>query len=92
MLEATPRDGYAACCDALADVDLTPRLGEIVSPTLVVTGSDDPVVTPAEGDALAAAIPDAVHAVVEDAAHLASVEQPKAFTAAILRHLSEEGE
>jgi 3-oxoadipate enol-lactonase len=91
MLVATPRDGYAACCDALADVDLTPRLGEIGVPTLVVTGSDDPVVTPAEGDALAAAIPAAAHMVVENAAHIANVEQPKAFTEAVLRHLSEEG-
>lgn len=91
MLVETPRDGYAACCDALADVDLTPRLAEIGSPTLVVTGSDDPVVTPAQGDALAAAIPDAVHAVVEDAAHIANVEQPTAFTAAILRHLARKG-
>ena len=48
--------------------------------------------TPAEGDALAAAIPDAVHAVVEDAAHIANIEQPNAFTAALLRHLSEERE
>ena len=86
----TPRDGYAACCDALADVDLTPRLARSVRPTLVVTGSDDPVVTPAEGDALAAAISGCGHiTVVEDAAHIANVEQPTAFTAAILRHLSD---
>ena len=48
--------------------------------------------TPADGDALAAAIPGATHTVVEDAAHIANVEQPKAFTAALLRHLSDERE
>lgn len=92
MFVSTPPDGYAACCEALADVDLTTRLGEIVAPTLVVTGADDPVVAPAAGDALAAAIPDAVHTVVEGAAHIANVEQPDVFTAALLRHLSEERE
>ncbi len=92
MLVSNPADGYAACCEALADVDLTSRLGEIAAPALVVTGADDPVVTPAAGDALAAAIPAAVHTVVEGAAHIANVEQPKAFNTALLRHLSEERE
>jgi len=92
MLVSTPPEGYAACCEALADVDLTSRLGEIAAPTLVVTGEDDPVVTPAAGDELAAAVPGAVHTVVEGAAHIANVEQPEAFTTALLRHLSEERE
>lgn len=87
MLVSTPAEGYAACCDALADADLTSRLGEIAAPTLVLTGADDPVAPPATGDALAAAIPDAAHTVVEGAAHIANVEQPDAFTAALLRHL-----
>lgn len=37
--------------------------------------------------ALAAAIRDAAHTVIEGAAHIANVEQPDAFTAALLRHL-----
>lgn len=86
-LVSTPAEGYAACCDALADADLTSRLGEIAAPTLVLTGADDPVAPPATGDALAAAIPGAVHTVVERAAHIANIEQPDAFTAALLRHL-----
>jgi 3-oxoadipate enol-lactonase len=90
MLLATPVDGYAACCGVLADADLSARLGEIVARTLVVTGADDPTVPPEAGDALAAAIPDAAHVVVQAAAHLANVEQPGAFTAALLRHLSTE--
>lgn len=93
MLLSTPAEGYAACCDALADADLTARLGEILAPTLVLTGSDDPVVPPAAGEALGAAIPGATHTIVEGAAHIANVEQPDAFTAALLRHLggSQEG-
>ena len=92
MLVSTPPEGYAACCEVLADADLASQLGAISAPTLVVTGSDDPVVTPADGDALAAAISGATHTVIEDAAHIANIEQPKAFTAALLRHLSDERE
>ncbi len=87
ILTATPAEGYAVCCGVLADADLTSRLAEITAPTLVLTGSDDPVVTPADGDALAAAITGAGHTVIEGAAHIANVEQPDAFTAALLRHL-----
>ena len=59
MLVSVPTEGYAACCEVLADTDLTGRLGEIAAPTLVVTGAEDPTVPPAAGDALAAAIPGA---------------------------------
>jgi 3-oxoadipate enol-lactonase len=87
MLVSTPAEGYAACCDALAEADLSTRLPEIAAPALVLTGAEDPVAPPATGDALAAAIPGATHTVVAGAAHLANVEQPDAFTAALLRHL-----
>jgi 3-oxoadipate enol-lactonase len=91
MLALTPPEGYAACCDVLADADLTGRLGEIAAATLVITGAEDPAVPPAAGAALAAAIPGATHVVVEGAAHIANVEQPELFTAALLRHLGPEG-
>lgn len=87
MLVSTPAEGYAACCDALADADFTGRLGEIAAPTLVLSGAADLVAPPATGAALAAAIPDATHTIVEGAAHIANIEQPDAFTAALLRHL-----
>jgi 3-oxoadipate enol-lactonase len=89
MLVATPPEGYAACCDALRDADLTPRLGAISVPTLVLTGAEDPSVPPERGDALATALPNATPTVVEGAAHLANVEQPEAVTEALLRHLKE---
>ena len=87
MLVSTPPEGYVACCDVLADADLTGELGRIDAPTLVVTGSEDPTITPARGDELASAIPGARHATLEGAAHLANVDQANAFTAALLDHL-----
>jgi 3-oxoadipate enol-lactonase len=92
MLASIPPEGYAACCDVLADADLTGRLGEIAVPTVVIPGAEDPAVPPAAGEALAAAIPGAAHVVVDGAAHIANVEQPDTFTAALLSHLGQGGE
>ena len=87
MLVSTPPEGYVACCDVLADADLTDELGRLAAPTLVVTGSEDPTITPARGDELAASVPGARHVVVDGAAHLANVDRADAFTAALLEHL-----
>ena len=87
MLVSTTPEGYVACCDVLADTDLTGDLERIRAPTLVVTGSEDPTITPARGDELAGAIPGARHVVVGGAAHLANVDRPEAFTSALVDHL-----
>jgi len=82
MLASTPAEGYARCCEAIRDMDLRPDLGRIGAPTTVVLGAHDPVV-PDEGKRALAGISGA--RIVElDAAHLANVEQPDAFTAAVL--------
>lgn len=88
MLLGTPREGYAACCDLLAGVDLRDRLGEIAAPTLVVTGADDPGPGPETGDALAAALPQARHETIAGARHLASAERQEQFSDLLRRHLN----
>jgi 3-oxoadipate enol-lactonase len=90
MLAGTSAEGYAACCEALGALDLQPGLVAITAPTLVVTGEHDPVVPPESGEALAAAIPGARHVAIAGAAHIANVEQPEAFTQALLAHLTAE--
>jgi 3-oxoadipate enol-lactonase len=90
QLAGTPAEGYAGCCEALADADLTGQLQAVAAPTLVLTGSDDPVVTAGDGAALAAAIPNARHHTIAGAAHIASAEQPDAFIRQLLDHLTEE--
>lgn len=87
MIASTPPAGYAACCDALADFDVTTRLREIDVPTRVVAGAHDPVATPEMSRALADAIPGADLVVLEDASHIANVAQPDAFGAVVLEHL-----
>lgn len=90
MLVSTPAEGYAGCCEALAELDLQDRLAAIEAPTLVVTGSEDPVAPPASGEALASSIAGARHVSISGAAHIASAEQPEAFTQHLLAHLTEE--
>jgi 3-oxoadipate enol-lactonase len=87
MVEATPREGYAACCEAVRDADLHADLPAIQAPTLVIAGGHDPSTTPAQGRELADSIRGAQY-VELDAAHLSNIEAADAFTAAVLRFLA----
>lgn len=87
MLLATPPEGYARCCELLADCDLRGDLRRISAPTLVLTGADDPSVPPGHDELLADRIVHARLIPIAGAAHLANVEQADAFTAALLEHL-----
>ncbi|HWC42750.1 MAG TPA: 3-carboxy-cis,cis-muconate cycloisomerase [Actinomycetota bacterium] len=86
MLRATPDEGYAGCCEALAVMDLRDGLASITAPTLVLAGADDPATPPAKAEAIAAAIPGARLDVVGGAAHLANIEQPERVTRLLLGH------
>jgi 3-oxoadipate enol-lactonase len=90
QLVATPSEGYAACCDALAVWDFRASLATIPVPTLVLVGSDDPATTPEQARLIADGVPDAELVVLPHAAHLLNVEQPDAFNEAALAHLTGE--
>jgi 3-oxoadipate enol-lactonase len=86
-LLATSREGYAACAEAVGAFDFHGHLELIAAPTLVLYGEEDPVTPPDVIDALVAGIPVAEACGIPHAAHLANVEQPEAFTDAVLTHL-----
>jgi 3-oxoadipate enol-lactonase len=88
-LIATPREGYAACCEALAALDLTAELGRIAAPTLVIAGADDVATPPAYGEAIAAAVPGARLEILADAAHLANLERPEQVNQLLTEFLKE---
>jgi 3-oxoadipate enol-lactonase len=88
MLRGTPAEGYAGCCEAIRDMDLRGRLGEILVPTLVIAGADDPATPPEHAGLIRASIPGARLEVIPQAAHLANVERPEALATAILDHLA----
>jgi 3-oxoadipate enol-lactonase len=79
MFLATPREGYARCCEALRDADLTDELARIEAPVLVIGGAEDPTVTPDD----VASIPGR-HAIIAGAAHLPSWERPDEFNALLV--------
>lgn len=91
MALATPAEGYAACCEAIASMDLRADLPSITAPTLLIAGADDPATPPADAAAIAARLPGARAVVVGAAAHMANLEQPRAVTGHILDHLDESG-
>jgi 3-oxoadipate enol-lactonase len=78
---------YAACCDALAVMDLRDGLSSITAPTLVVGGADD-LALPVEPHSrtIVDGIPGARLEVVDRAAHLASVDRSDACTPLLLDH------
>ena len=88
MLAASPPDGYAECCEALARMDLRPALADIRAPTLVIGGERDNAAPVAEhGAVIAEGIPGARLELVP-AAHIANVEQPAAVLDLIMDHLA----
>jgi 3-oxoadipate enol-lactonase/4-carboxymuconolactone decarboxylase len=87
MLTEVDAEGYAGCCEAIAEADQRGRGTDVGAPTLVIAGAADPVATPAMALALAAEIDGAALTVLPGAAHLANVEQPDRFTAAVVDHL-----
>ena len=80
------RDGYIACVEAIRDMDFRSTNPRIAAPTLVIVGKQDPATPPAQGEAIAAQIKGAKVAAL-DAAHISNIEQPKAFTEAVLNFL-----
>jgi 3-oxoadipate enol-lactonase len=88
MIEATPPEGYAACCAAIRDTDLRETLASIALPTLVISGAKDPATTPADGQFLAAGIRGARY-VELPTAHLSNVEAAAQFSSKVIGFLSE---
>jgi 3-oxoadipate enol-lactonase len=87
MLAATRLEGYLACCEAIRDMDHRDILAGIAAPTLVVAGRHDQATPVAAAQFIHSRIAGASLAVL-DAAHISNVEQPTAFTEAVLRFLA----
>lgn len=86
MLRTTPREGYAACCEAIGAFDLRDRVGEIASPALVMVGEKDPA-TPVEMvQTLTEAIARARFVIVPEASHLFNEEKSDVANTAIAEH------
>ncbi len=88
MLTASPQAGYLACCEALSTLDQRALLPKIDRPVLVIAGRHDPATPVAAGEFIRSQIPGA-HMTILDAAHISNVEQPDAFTDAVIGFLTQ---
>jgi 3-oxoadipate enol-lactonase / 4-carboxymuconolactone decarboxylase len=90
-LRATDAEAYALACEALADFDVRPRLGEIAAPLLAVAGAED-VATPADLLAeIAHGVQRGTLQILEGVAHLAPAEAPQEVAELIMKHFDTEG-
>ena len=92
MVAGTPDEGYAACAEVVARVDLLADLGRISAPTLVVSGAEDTALPPEHQRVIADGVPGAQLLSLSPAAHLANLEQPLQVTGALLAHFDAAGD
>ena len=86
MILTTPTKGYVGCACAIRDMDQRETIRDVSRPTLVIVGAKDPSTTPQAAAVITEAIRGS-RAVTLDAAHLSNLEQPDAFTKAVLDFL-----
>jgi 3-oxoadipate enol-lactonase len=83
MLLSTPREGYAACCEALGGYDARGRLDGLTMPVLAIAGADDPTTPPAALQAIVDDVPVGRLHVIDHARHIANVERAEEFNRVI---------
>jgi len=87
MLLATAPQGYAGCCAAIRDMDQREAIRSVKAPVLVVVGRHDPSTPPGMGALIASAI-EGAKLVTLEAAHLSNIEDPEAYTDAVMTFLT----
>ena len=92
MIVGCDDEGYAACAEVVAGIDLRDDLGRVTAPTLVVSGAEDQALPPAHQQAIADGIGGAELLTVSPGAHLANLEQPLQVSGALLGHLDAAGD
>jgi 3-oxoadipate enol-lactonase len=79
-IRTTSPRGYAGCCAAIAQLDLTDQLPAITLPTLIVVGEEDQGTPVAASRAIQAKIAGSQLEIIKSASHLSNLEQPEEFT------------
>ncbi|RPH84550.1 MAG: 3-oxoadipate enol-lactonase [Candidatus Rokuibacteriota bacterium] len=90
-IRTTNPRGYAGCCHAISELDLTDKLSAIKLPTLIVVGEEDQGTPVAASQAIQAKIAGSHLEIIKSAAHLSNLEQPEAFTRIVTSFLSRVG-
>jgi 3-oxoadipate enol-lactonase len=82
LLLRQSRDGYAACCEAMAASNAA-DITKIACPVLVIAGQDDNVSPASTGEAFAKELPNGSFELVQQCGHWQPIEQPAAVNAAL---------
>jgi len=88
MIRGTSPLGYAACCRAIAALNLTERLHTIAMPTAIIVGEEDPGTPLSVSRTIHEQIAGSELVIVPSAAHLSNMEQPEAFNQAMTSFLN----
>lgn len=83
----TTEEGYRGCAMALKDLDYLKHLSELDVPILFVAGSEDKGAAPDTMREMATASKNGAFSLIADAGHIVNVNQPKAFSLAIMDFL-----
>jgi len=83
LIRETKPEGYNGCCHAIAALDLTNRLHQITTPTLVIVGEEDPATPVAASRTIHERIKGSELVILKSASHLSNMEQPEAFNRAV---------
>jgi 3-oxoadipate enol-lactonase len=86
MLLHSPVEGYVGCCAAVRDMDARDSIANIRVPTLIISGTHDPVTPPQDGQYMLGKIGGALYEELP-AAHLSNIEAAEAFTMEVTRFL-----
>jgi 3-oxoadipate enol-lactonase len=79
----TDPEVFRAACDALAELDLRPELGQVKVPVLVLVGEHDEATPPPMSHELAAGLPNARLKIIAGCAHVPQLQSPDMFLEAI---------
>jgi 3-oxoadipate enol-lactonase / 4-carboxymuconolactone decarboxylase len=90
-LRAADAEAYALACEALADFDVRPRLGEIAAPVLAVAGAEDISTPPDMLREIADGVQRGALEILDGVAHLAPAEAPQEVAELIMKHFEAEG-
>lgn len=91
MLERQPRDGYIACCAAIAAADLRDQVLALRLPVQLIAGTEDGATPPELVRQTAALIDGARYAEIDGAGHLPCVEAPERYAGILIQFLKEVG-
>ena len=90
-IRTTSPQGYAGCCAAISQLDLTDKIAAIKVPTVIVVGEEDQGTPVAASKAIQGQIAGSQLEIIKSAAHLSNLEQPEEFTRIITTFLSRVG-